>query len=194
VNLDEYRALFFGVALVLTLVVASPAFTTVLSFQDSSGQFTELWLLGPDHITDNYPFEVGAGETYKIFVDVANHIGHSEYYLIKVKFGNITQSSLENGGSKPSSLSPLYEFQLVVDDENICESSVDFEFQDLSFIENSVTVGDIVINGISFPVDASASWDSYFKLFFELWRYDVGTNDFTFTGQFVGIRLDVTDA
>jgi len=213
-NLEEYRTLFLMVTLGLTLVVAYPALVAVIPFQGGSEQFTELWLLGPDHSAENYPFNVSAGETYKIFVDVANHMDRSEYYLIQVKFRNMTQFIVEGAGSKPSSVHPLYEFRFIVNDENLWESSVNFGFQNGS-IENKVLdvdnvtmnasiedavlfVDEVIINGMVIPVDAYTSWDSensgfYFCLSFELWRYDTVLKSFRFHDRIVGLRLNMTD-
>ena len=60
-------------------------------------------------------------------------------------------------------------------------------------------MGDITINGTVFPVDASMSWDSessgfYFRLSFELWRYDEQLNDFSFDDRTVGLRLNMTSS
>jgi len=189
--------LFIAITLVLTLVAASPVIAAVVSFQGGSEQFSEFWLLGPDHIAENYPFNVSAGEMYKIFVNLANHMDRSEYYLVQVKFRNITQSILEVAGSKPSSLSPLYTFRFFVADENVWESPVNFGFQDVSIEGDIVTVGDLIVNEMVFPVDASTRWDSetscfYFQLFFELWRYDVALQSFRFDNRFVGIWLNMT--
>lgn len=197
VNLKSYRKLFIVITLVLTLVAASPTLATVTSFQGGSENFSEFWLLGPNHIAANYPFNVNDNETYKIFVDLANHMGRSEYYMVQVKFRNITQSVIELSSSKPSSLPTLYEFRFSVLDENVWESPVNFAFQDVSVEGDVVTVGDVIVNGMVFPVDVSAHRDSvsnsfYFQLFFELWRYDLALKSFKYDNRFVGIWFNMT--
>ncbi len=123
-NLEEYHSLFFVVTLGLALVVAFPALAIVKPFQNSSEGFSEFWLLGPDHTTDDYPFTVGAGETYSVFVGLSNNIGDSGYYLVYVKFRNITQSLPDINSLEPSSLSPLYEFRCFIGDGEDWESPV----------------------------------------------------------------------
>jgi len=211
VNLKSYRNLFIVITLILTLIAASPALATVISFQGGSEQFSEFWLLGPEHVAENYPFNVSTGEMYNIFVDLANHMDRSEYYLVQVKFGNSTQ--LDFDSSKPGSLSPLYEFRVFVGDEDVWGSPVTFGFQNVSIkdvvhsadnvtmnvpIEDVVlSVDDVIINGMVFPVDASTSWDSensgfYFRLSFELWRYDVALKSYSFHNRVVGLQLNMT--
>jgi len=196
-DLKSYNALFIVATLVLTLVAAYPVIAIVMPFQGDSEQFSEFWLLGPDHIAENYPFNVSADEMYTIFVDLANHMGCSEYYLVNVKFRSITQSIPELANSQPSSLTTLHEFQFVVDAENVWESTVNFGFQDVSIEGDITNVGNVIINGKVFPVDASTRWDFensgfYFQLFFELWHYDVALKSFRFDNQFVGIWLNMT--
>jgi len=199
VNLKSYRNLFIVVTLVLTLVAASPVLGVVVPFQGGSERFSEFWLLGPDHIAENYPFNVGVDEEYRVFVGVGNHMGGSEYYMVNVKFRNGTQSLPDIDGSLPSSLSPLYEYRFFVGDGEVWEAPVTFGFEG-DVVEGDVLfVGDVIVNGVSFPVDASTSWDSensgfFFQLFFELWRYDVVSRAFRFHDRFVGIWLNMTSS
>jgi len=211
VNLDEYRTLFLVVTLGLALVAAYPALAIVVPFTDDSEEFSEVWLLGPGHTAEDYPVNVSDGEMHNIFVCLGNHMGSSEYYMVYVKFGNITQLFLDS--SKPSSLPPLYEFRVFVADEAFSESPVTFGFQNV-YIEDNVlivdnvtmnvpiedavlSVDDVIINGMVFPVDASTSWDSkksgfYFRLSFELWRYDTMLKSFRFHDRVVGLQLNMT--
>ena len=212
-NLEDYGTLFVLVTLMLTLIVASPMLAMVVSFEGSSEQFTELWLLDPNHAAENYPFNISAGEMYSVFVGLGNNMGNPEYYKIFMKFGNTTQ--LDFNSSKPSSLHPLYEFRGFVGDGDIWESPVTFELQNVSLvdkvlygdnvtvnasIEDSVlSVNKVIINGIAFPVDAYTSWDSensgfYYCLSFELWRYDMVLKSFRFHDCIVGLRLNTTDS
>ena len=72
-----------------------------------------------------------------------------------------------------------------------------FGFQNVYVEDVVLSVDDVIINGIVFPVDASTSWDSensgfYFRLSFELWRYDVVLKSFRFHDRVVGLRLNMT--
>ena len=196
-NLDEYRILFLVVTLGLALVAAYPALVMVVPFTGGSEEFSEFWLLGPGHTAEDYPFSVGAGEMYSVFVCLGNHMGSSEYYRVFVKFRNSTQSLPDIDGSVPSSLSPLYEFRFFVADGEVWESRLTFGFEDVALEGDRVVVGDIVFDGVVFGVDAIASWDSefggfYFQLFFELWRFDLASHVFRFHNRFVGLWLNMT--
>ena len=196
-NIKSYRNLFIVFTLILSLIVASPLISNMVSLQSTTEKFTELWLLDSKQVTENYPSNVSAGELYTIYVDLANHMRQSEYYLLQVKLGNVTQYNFTVGSLQPSSLDPLYERRFFVADEGVWESPVTFGFQDVSIEEDVVTVGDVVINDVVFPVDALTSWNSekhgyYFNLFFELWRYDTTLQDFAFDNRVVGLRLNMT--
>ncbi len=195
-NLEEYRVLFLVVTLGLALVAASPVLGVVVP-QVGSERFSEFWLLDAWNRTEYYPFVVGVDEEYRVFVGVDNHMGDSEYYMVNVKFRNSTQSLPDINGSLPSILSPLYEYRFFVGDGEVWESPVTFGFQDVVVEGDVLSVGNVIVNGVSFPVDASTSWDSemggyFFQLFFELWRYDVELDSFGFDDRFVGIWLSMT--
>lgn len=196
-NLEDYRTLFIVGTLGLSLVAASPALSVAVPFGGGSERFSELWLLDALRRTEYYPFDVGVNETYGVFVGVGNHMGGSEYYMVYVKFRNSTQPLPDINGSTPSSLSPLYEYSFFVGDGEVWESRLTFGFEDVSLEGDVVFVGDVIVNGVVFGVDASARWDSeyggfYFQLFFELWRYDVASRGFRFHNRFVALWLNMT--
>jgi hypothetical protein len=197
VNLEEYRILFLVVTLGLALIAAYPALAMVVPFTGDPEKFSEFWLLSPGHTAEGYPFSVGTGEMYSVFVCLGNHMNSSEYYMVYVKFGNITQLDLDS--SEPSSLLPLYEFRAFVGDEDVWESPMTFGFQNVSIEDVILSVDNVIINGMVFPVDASTSWDSeksgfYFRLSFELWRYDMALKSFRFHDRVVGLRLNMTES
>jgi len=197
VNLDDYRTLFASMSLVLILIATVPVIDLVMPFSENGESFSELWLLGPTHMAEGYPFNVGVGEGYSVFVGVGNRMGRSEYYTVYVKFRNQTQPLPDVSGSKPSPLSPLYEFRFFVADGETWESLLIFEILDASVHGDFMFVGNISINGIVFSVDSLSMRDSenngfYYQLFFELWLYDVATQSFQYHDRFVGIWLNVT--
>jgi hypothetical protein len=197
VNLEDYRVLFMVATLGLALIVAAPTLSLVVPIRSGSAKFSELWLLGPTHMLEGYPFNVGVGGEYSVFVGVGNHMGCSEYYLVYVKFRNQTQPPPDASSSKPSPLPPLYEFQFFVADGKTWESLLVFKILDASVQGNSMFVGNVSINGVAFPVNSFSNWDSehngfYYQLFFELWLYNMTTQSFQYNNRFVGIWLNVT--
>jgi hypothetical protein len=196
-NLRDYRTVFAVVSLVLILIAAAPTLGLFVSFKPETERFSELWILGPGHMAEDYPFNVRADESHSVFVGVGNHMGSSSYYVIYLKFRNQTQPLPNATGSIPSSLTPLFEYRFFVVDDGIWEALLDFSVSNISRAGDSLRVGNLSINGAAFPVSSSAIWDSEFKgfryqLFFELWRYDVTAESLLFHDRFVGIWLNIT--
>lgn len=48
-------------------------------------RFSALYVLGPDRMAEDYPFDVKAGESYRVFLGVEDHVGSSAYYAVYVK-------------------------------------------------------------------------------------------------------------
>jgi hypothetical protein len=95
-----------------------------------------------------------------------------------------------------SSLDPLYEFRLFLGDGDSWESPLTFGFEDVFVEDDVLVVGNVEVNGVSFPVGASAVFDAvggggFFQLFFELWRYDLVSESFRFDDRFVGLQLNM---
>lgn len=205
-NLDEWRVVFLVATVGLALVAVYPALTLV-NLPSGSEEFSEFWLLGPNHAAEGYPFNVTAGEVYTVFVGLGNQMGSSEYYMVYVKFGNATQ--LNFSCSEPSPLLPLAEFRAFVSDEDGWESAVTFGFQSVHVddvvqsVDNVtvnvpiLTVEYITLDEMTFPVNASTSWDSerngfIFRLSFELWHYDTTLKSLSFHDRIVGLQLNMT--
>ena len=194
---QDYRTVFQVGSLALVLLAASPALSLIVSFPRSGESFSELWLLGPNHMAENFPFNVQAGEENSLFLGVGNHLGNSAYYLVYVKFRNQTQPLPNSISSEPSSLPSIHEFQFLLADGDVWETPVTFEILDASVEGDSMVVKSVSVNDRAFQVDCSSTWDSEnkgfsFQLFFELWVYNSERSSFQFHDRFVGIWLNMT--
>ncbi len=195
-NLDEYRMVFVASSLILILVATAPTLSLIVAFPEGE-RFSEFWLLGPNHMAEDYPFNVKINETYRIFVGVNNHLGGSAYYLVYVKFRNQTQPLPAIQNSKPSPLMPLYEFRGFVGESGTWEKPLTFSILNASFDGDSLFVDRLSINDVVFAVNALTRWDStskgfYYQLFFELWLYNMKSQSFQYHNRFVGIWLNTT--
>jgi len=196
-NLEEYRTLFVIGCLIFILAAAAPMLSMVISLPKGSERFSELWVLGPNHMAEDYPFNVTIGGQYNLFVGVGNHMGYSAYYIVYLKFRNRIQPLPDASSSKPSSLPPLYEFRAFVADGATWENPVSFSILEASRRSNSFFIHRICINDVVFSVDSSSNWDSenrgfYYQLFFELWLYNTTSQSFEYHNRFVGIWLNMT--
>jgi len=196
-TLEEYQALFTVGALVLILLAASPSVGLLVSFPDGRQRFSEFWVLGPNHMMEEYPFNVEVNGTSTVFVGVGNHLGVSSYYLVYVKFRNQSQPLPDAISFEPSSLPPLYEFHFVVAEDENWEKPLAFKILRVERGTNLTIVKGISINDVDFPVDSSAKWDSeyngfYYQLFFELWFYNMTSRSLQYHERFVSIWLNLT--
>jgi len=194
---QDYRTAFQVGSLALVLLAASPALSLIVSFPRSGESFSELWLLGSNHMAENFPFNVQAGEEISLFLGVGNHLGNSAYYLVYVKFRNQTQPLPNANSSEPSYIPSIHEFQFLLADGDVWETPVTFEILDASVEGDSMVVESVSVNDRVYPVECSSTWDSensgfYFQLFFELWVYNSERSSFQFHDRFVGVWLNMT--
>lgn len=198
-SLEEYRTVFLAASLALIMIVAFPTLSKVMFFHSSQERFSELWILGPNYMAEDYPFNVQANETYRVFVGVENHEDYSAYYMVYVKFRNGTQLLPNSTVSKPSSLSPPFEFRFLVADGQTWKTPITFAILDASLQNDCMFVGNVSINDVVFSVNSFSMWDPenngfYYQLFFELWLYDMTSHVFQYHNRFAGIWLNVTSS
>lgn len=192
-DIKSYRALFLAITLGFALLAASPLIVEVIPKKETAF-FSEIWILGSNHIASGYPSIIRNGETNSIFIGGRNNMGEPSYYMVYVKLLNSTFSVREENVFINSYLDPMYEFKFFVDNNDVWEIPVTFKFEDISAVDNVLSVQNFDINGINFPIEASSTFNLekagfFFDLTFELWRYNVQTNNFAYDGRFVSLHL-----
>jgi len=196
-NVEVYRGWFIAGSLTLMLVAATPALTLFINMPSGSERFSELWLLGPDKKAEDYPFNVRANETYRVYVGVGNHLGYSAYYRVYVKFRNQTQPLPVASNATPSTLPELYEFDFFVMDSAVWETLLKFKILDVQRSNGFMILKSLSINEVTYLIDGFSAWDSvrngfYYQLFFELSLYNMTSRRFGFHNRFVSIWLNAT--
>ena len=114
-KLGDYKLIFIVTAIIGSLLIASPAIAGAIRLPEGE-QFSELYLLGPNRMAENYPYNIAIGQNYSVYINVGNQLGSSAYYVIYVKFGMpnrpITKRNPRN--TKPTSTPiriPLLDFK-----------------------------------------------------------------------------------
>ena len=79
-KLGDFKLVFVAVGLIGVLLIASPALAGAIRLP-SGEAFSELYLLGPNQMAANYPYNIAVGENYSVYVNVGNHLGSSAYYV-----------------------------------------------------------------------------------------------------------------
>jgi len=200
-NLQEYKVLFLTVVSVLALLAASPALSRLLVYPRTEF-FTELWLLGPNRMAENYPYNVTRNQSYSVYLGIGNRLGYTAYYLVEVKFRNRTQSAPTSFGPianrTPSSLPSFLNITAFVADEGTWELPLTFSFDYTNVTVSQVEFHSLTLNNIVLDMTGYRSaWNStnndfYGNLFFELWIYNSTTSIFQYHARFVSLRLNMT--
>jgi uncharacterized membrane protein len=195
-KLEDYKLVFVAVGLIGVLLIASPAIAGAIRLPGGE-QFSELYLLGPDHMAENYPYNIAVGQNYSVYVDVANQLGSSAYYVLYVKLGNATDQLPNADLGAPSILQPLYEYRFSIQDGVNWESPVNFSVSSASISGINSQINTLQINNVPFNVDKSAMWDSNsttfrYQLLFELWIYNLPTESVEFNNRYVNLQLNLT--
>jgi hypothetical protein len=200
-RLQQYKVLFLVGVSVTALVVASPALQRLLVYPQTNF-FTEMWLLDPNHMAENFPFNMTSNGNYTIFLGIGNHLGSCAYYSIQVKFRNQTQPAADSLNRTASSLPPLYSISAFVADKEELEIPISFSFnyvQD-SYNETLLQVRFLNMafnNNVLNLNDHTAVWDAeksgfFGNLFFELWIYNGTVGGFQYHERFTGLWLNMT--
>lgn len=197
-KLEDYKVVFAAVGLVGVLLFGSPALGLVVHLP-SGEKFSELWVLGSGQLAEDYPFNVRENESYLVYLGVNNSLSSSAYYEVIVKFRNESEPLPNETTGVPSSLPPLYEYRVFLQDGQSWEQPLNFSFSQVSAAQNQSVVGGLTVNGVTLSVDKHAVWDDegsgyFYELFMELWIYNVASDAFQFHDRFVGLWLNMTAA
>ena len=190
-NLEDYRVVFAVSGLILILVASAPTLSLVLPF--SGGEcFSELWILGPNHMAEDYPFNVVNDTVYNVFLGIGNHMGSSSYYMVYVKFRNQSEPLPNATAGTHSPLNATAEYRIFLQGGESWEAPLTF-----SFLGNQSLIQSLIVNNVEFAVNKTALWDGenngyYYQLFLELWIYDAESDAFQYHNRFVGIWLNMT--
>ena len=190
-NLEDYRVVFAVSGLILILVASAPTLSLVLPF--SGGEcFSELWILGPNHMAEDYPFNVVNDTVYNVFLGIGNHMGSSAYYMVYVKFRNQSEPLPNATAGTHSPLNATAEYRIFLQGGESWEAPITF-----SFLGNQSLIQSLIVNNVEFAVNKTALWDGenngyYYQLFLELWIYDAESDAFQYHNRFVGIWLNMT--
>jgi uncharacterized membrane protein len=101
---EEVCAVILGVTVIVALVATVPFFLP----KNTSEQFSELGILGPNRQLGDYPTQIVAGQTVNLYVYVGNQMGQPMYYDVMVKLGD------NNTTVDPAPITPIQQFTSVL--------------------------------------------------------------------------------
>jgi len=193
-SLGDCRYAFIIVGLIGVLVFNVPSLMMFVHLPGGE-RFSELYVLGPGHMAEGYPFNVDAGVDYSVFLGVGNHLGESASYQVVVKMRNATEPLPNATSGVPSPLPMLYAYEVFLAEGQTWEEALIFRFDDV----NVSSGGRIRVNEAWMNVNETAIWDDvnsgyYYQVFVELWLYNTTSNSFGFHNRFVGLWLNMTSS
>lgn len=196
-NLQQYKFVFIAIGLIGVLLIASPVFADVISFP-SSEHFSELYILGPNKMASDLPFNIVTGQNYTIYLGIGNHLESSTYYVCYIKLRNQTES-FPNENKLPSSLSHVYERKLFIQYNSNYTIPLTFLLSNFSISNNQFYLESLVINNEEIKVNKIANFDQenngyYFMLFIELWVLNPQSESLEYQQRYVFFWLNVTPA
>jgi uncharacterized membrane protein len=149
--------------LALAVVTILAVFAAVSPLLPRSGEpFSELGILGPSQKIGGYPSTAAVGQQFLLYTYVGNHEGRVSYYQVMVKAGN--QSTVISNSTSASAPLLLTRYLVLSD--------------------NSST---------TFPVTLSMPQAGLNRrLIFELWMFNSTTSQFSYTGLWNQLFINVT--
>jgi uncharacterized membrane protein len=195
-KLGDFKLIFIAVALVGVLLIASPAIAGAIR-APAGEAFSELYLLGPEQMAQNYPSNIAVGQNYSVYVNVGNHLGSSACYVLYVKLANASDQLPNTAQGTPSPLAPLYEYRFSIQDNTVWQRLLSFKVTNAQTTPTNAQINTLQINDATFNVEKSAIWNSNsttftYRLFFELWLYNGQTGSVEFNNRYVSLQLNLT--
>jgi hypothetical protein len=194
-RLQDYKYILIALGLIGVLLASSPALSLVVSLPPGE-KFSELYILGPGHMAENYPYNVAVGQQNLVYVGVTNHMISTQYYVLFLKFGNHTDPLPNATLATPSPLPPLFEYRFAVQNNATLENQLAFSITDTTSNQNTSTINTIMINDLYFNVNKTAIIDNEspeidFRLLIELWKYDPEKNLLEYDNRFIFLVLNL---
>jgi uncharacterized membrane protein len=195
-QLESYRIIFVTVGLIGILLFSSPSIGLLVK-APAGEEFSELYILGPNHMTGNFPFNITENVAYTVYLGVGNYMGSSAYYTCYVKLRNTSEPLPNATLGTPSPLPALYEFKTFLKDGQTWETPLTFKVNSVSFSSNAFLLQSITINDKEFAVNKTAAWNAessgyYYDLLIELWAYNASMGAVQYNNRFVQLYVNVT--
>ena len=195
-NFENAKLVYLFSCIILGLIILAPSLLTFYSFPEGE-RFSELWLLGSNHLIESGVFDISEKESNTLYLGVFNNMKDLEFYKVNVKFRNPSESLPDSVAGLPSPLEPVFEYYFFSRNNETWEDEFRFSFEDILFEDNSLRLSRLSINDRDIEVDKIVVWDEksngfYCQFFFELWIYNSSISDFQFHNSFVSIWLNLT--
>jgi len=195
-NHENSKILFIAIFFIGVILIAFFSLNDLI--KTSSGeQYTELYILGSGHTTENYPFNITPFQNYSIYVGVVNHQSYSAYYNLVLRLLNHSDITKYKESGNQYYEEPLCKYHFILENGDNWEKNLVFSISNSTILGNQSQIDIIQINGQNFKFNKPSLWcynSSMFdyRLLFELQIYDTDTNQFLNNYRLVNLQLNLT--
>ena len=184
----RYILVFIAISTIVTSTMSYKAFNPA-----PSERFFSMWVLGPKGMVANYFPEdnpdLQVGEEVNWTLGVHNHMGSTQYVVIRAKLLNSTLEAADELNSRPSPVTPLIESTRVVLDNETWYVPFSWRILNVTPTDGALIVSGLLINEITFSGEvAEAVGGINYRFVFELWFYNYETDNLAFSWRSDGIQ------
>jgi len=195
IQLSNYRIILITIGLIGVLLFASPTIALLVKLPPGQ-EYSEIYLLGPNHDLSNLPFYIEPNVSYLLYLGITNNLKSAGYYTCLMKFGNDSTLLPNQALGTPSSLPSLYEYNVFLDSGATWETPFTFEIDTLNFANNTAEVSGVNINGVDYPISLTSAWDSnrtgyFYNFIVELWLFNGTQGAIQYNDRFVSLILNM---
>jgi len=197
-NFGNVKLLYLLSCIALGSIILAPTLYAFIPFPGGD-KFSELWLLGSNHLIENGKHEVSANKPFSVYLGVANHMGDLEFYKVHVKLGSLSDPLPDRAAGLPSPLETILERNLFLGDDENSEEEIILSFENMSFDGDTCRISRLSIDDRDVLVNKIVRRDElegefYCQLIFELWIYNTTTFNFQFHNRAVWLWLNLNNS
>lgn len=184
------------VSIIISLFLASPALQQI-TVPGRTINYSEISLISPSN-NFTYPYEINNDENYTVSLEITNHMGYLEHYVVQIKLNTLAYPNSSSLNSKPLNMPALLNVTKFVPNESTLQTPFTFS---LSYAINDSTVNftglqfnnnRINLTGYSTNYRIEQPIGFFENLYFELWTYNSSTNQLDYANRFVNLPLKIT--
>ena len=180
-------------------LVLTSTITWVVANPPRLDEFSSISVLGPSMTATSYfpgnSTTVGQNVPINWTVQVYNHMGSVQLFLVRVLLSNLTIYGPNATDNSPSEGSPILDVYRAVQHNETWTLPLQWSIIDDPSVGGTTTIQTMSINNstVNPPVKVSASGGLNFRIVIELWSYDIRLGGFIFSFTSNGSLASVFD-
>ena len=181
-NLEEWRLSFISLGVVLALLISAPVITEI--FTPKYEPFIAMAVLGENNLAEGYypnndpniPLKQLVGWSLYLY----NHMGESQYVVVKVKLLDETTPPPDSALVSPSPALTIYELRLILRNNETRITPFEWSVLEAKNTSDRLLISKMMVNGQKIDLNTSVSNREKTRIVFELWAYDYDLRSFRF--------------